>query len=245
MNSFSKVIIPSFDTLKGILDSDENVIKMIKRNSWILSTCGVENVMVNIELLRNQGVPETKITNYLIWHSRVFTQDADKFRKIVEKTKEMGFNPLYTTFLVAIHALASMTEVNWKNKMDVYKRWGWSEAQIQAAFRRNPRCMMASEKKIMAIMSFLVNEMGYDSSSAAESPLIFDRSLKGRIIPRCSVTKILVSKGLIKELIPLSAVSAMIDEAFLEKFVLKYEQQVPGLMKLFKVRSIPFFLGKD
>ncbi|XP_026426793.1 uncharacterized protein LOC113322843 [Papaver somniferum] len=234
MNSFIKVIIPSFDIFKSILDSDENVIQMIKQNSWILSTCRVENVMVNIELLRNQGVPETKISNYLIWHSRVFTQDADKFRKIVEKTKEMGFNPLKTTFLVAIRGQTSMTEANWEKKKDVYKRLGWSEDQIQLAFRKNPCCMTASGKKIMAVINFLVNEMGYDSSSVAECPLILDRSLKRRIIPRCSVIRILVSKGLIKESIPLGSVSTMLDEAFLEKFVSKYEHQVPRLMKVFQ-----------
>ncbi|RZC76228.1 hypothetical protein C5167_000539 [Papaver somniferum] len=104
---------------------------------------------------------------------------------------------------------------------------------------------MASEKKIMAVMSFLVNEMGYDSSSAAECPLVIDCSLKWRIIPRCSVIKILVSKGLIKELIPLRALSTMVDEAFLEKFVFKYEQQVPGLMKIFKGQNVAHKLRLD
>ncbi|XP_026416103.1 uncharacterized protein LOC113311485 [Papaver somniferum] len=162
--SFDKVIIPSFDILESIVHSDQTVIKMIKRNHWILSANRVKRVMVNLELLRNQGVPETKISDYLIRHPRVFTADADKFRKIVEKTKEMGFNPFNTIFLVAIHGLTSMTEANWREKKDVYKRWGWSEDQLQLAFRKNPRCMTASEKKIMEVMNFLVNEMGYDSS---------------------------------------------------------------------------------
>ncbi|RZC82164.1 hypothetical protein C5167_044961 [Papaver somniferum] len=90
----------------------------------------------------------------------------------------------------------------------------------------------------MAVINFLVNEMGYDSSSVAQVPGVFNCSLKERIIPRCSVIKILVSKGLIKEMIPLSSVSAMVDEAFLKKFVSKYEHQVPGLLKMFEYHQL-------
>ncbi|RZC82165.1 hypothetical protein C5167_044962 [Papaver somniferum] len=121
---FNKVVIQSFDKLKSIVQSDQNVVKMLKRNSWILSTNQVEKVMVNLEHLRTQGVPETKISDYLIRQPRVFTEDANKFRKIVERTKEMGFNPLKTTFLVAIHGLTSMTEANWRKKKGCLQEMG-------------------------------------------------------------------------------------------------------------------------
>ncbi|XP_026412537.1 uncharacterized protein LOC113308266 [Papaver somniferum] len=234
MSSFSKVISPSFDILKSIVQSDQNVIKLIKRNSWILCTNQVKKLMVNIELLRNQGVPQTNISNYLINQPRKFTGDANSFREIVDKVKDMGFNHLQTAFLRGIIGLASMNEANWKNKMDVYKRWDWSEDHIQTAFRKNPYCMTASEKKIMEVMNFLVNEMGYESLSIAEYPIIVNCSLKARIIPRCSVIKVLVSRGVIKEKIPINTISTMIDKSFLEKFVKKYEQEVPGLMKVFQ-----------
>ncbi|XP_026428069.1 uncharacterized protein LOC113323938 [Papaver somniferum] len=143
----------------------------------------------------------------------------------------MGFNHLQTTFLRAIVVLTSMTEANWEMKKDVYKRWVWSEDHIHTAFRKNPSCMMASEKKITAIMNFLVNEMGYNSVSISRSPMVFNCSLKDRIIPRCSVIRLLVSKGLIQEKICIHPLSTMVDKAFLEKFVKMYEQEVPELMK--------------
>ncbi|XP_026416101.1 uncharacterized protein LOC113311483 [Papaver somniferum] len=159
--SFNKGIIPSFDILKSILQTDQNVIKMIKRNYWILGTNLVKRLMVNLELLRKEGVPATNVSKYLIQNPRTFAADADIFKEIVEKVKDMGFNHLQTRFLKAIVVFTKISEVNWSNKMDVYKRWGWSENQIQAAFRRPPGCMTASEKKIMAVMNFPVNEMGH------------------------------------------------------------------------------------
>ncbi|XP_026424007.1 uncharacterized protein LOC113320297 [Papaver somniferum] len=233
-HSLNKGMIPSFDILKTIVQSDENFIKLLRRNSWILSRKQVKRLMVNLELLRTEGVPVTNISKWLIQQPVAFTGDVDSFKKIVQKVKEMGFDPSRTTFLKAIHGLASMTEANWIKKMDVYKRWGWSEDQIQLAFRKDPGCMMASEKKIMAVMDFVVNEMGHDSSSVAETPLLISCSLKGRIIPRCSVIKILVSKGLIKEIISLSSILTMVDMIFLEKFVKKNAQEVPELMEVFQ-----------
>ncbi|RZC81903.1 hypothetical protein C5167_044469 [Papaver somniferum] len=190
--------------------------------------------MVSLDLLRYEGVSQSTISKFLIAQPRAFIGDADKFKMIVEKVKGMGFDPLLTTFVVAIRGLVGMCEATWKSKVDVYKRWGWSEDQIQTAFRKSPYCMMYSEKKITAIMDFLVNEMGYDSSSIAETPAIFNNSLKERIIPRCSVIRILVSKGLIEETIPLNVLSVMTDTSFSDKYVKPYEQEAPALMKIFQ-----------
>ncbi|XP_026427544.1 uncharacterized protein LOC113323441 [Papaver somniferum] len=227
-----KEIVPSFDTLRSVVQSDENVTKMMKRNPRIINTDQVKRVVVNVELLRNEGVPETNIRKGLTAQPRAFTVNG--FKENLEKVKDMGFDNLQATFLVAVHILSSMTEVNWRKKMDVYKRWGWSEVQVQRAFRKSPTCMRASEEKIMAVMNFLVNDMGYDSSSIAEYAAVVNYSLKQRVMPRCSVIRILVFRGLIKENIPISSLSVMVDKSFLERFVKKYEEQVPGVMKVFQ-----------
>ncbi|XP_026426214.1 uncharacterized protein LOC113322355 [Papaver somniferum] len=187
----------------------------------------VKRVMVNVELLRNHGVPETNIRKGLATKPRAYTVNG--FKENLEKIKEMGFNHLQITFVMAVQVLGSMTQVNWRKKMDVYKRWGWSDVQVQS-----PICMSTSGKKIMAIMNFLVNEMEYDSSVVAQHPIVFLYSLKERIIPRFSVIRVLVLRGLIKENICLSTLANLVDESFLDKFVKKYELQVPGLMKVFE-----------
>ncbi|XP_026425253.1 uncharacterized protein LOC113321583 [Papaver somniferum] len=232
--SLNRSVIPSFGILKSIVKSDECVVKIIKRNCWILGPNEVKKVIVNLELLRNEGVPETNIRTGLSSQPRVYTQSANRFKEIVERVKEMRFHHLQTIFLKAIHGLTSMTEANWRKKMDVYKRWGWSEDHIRTAFRKHPHCMAASEKKIMAVMNFLVNEMGYNTLSISEASKVFCYSFKGRINPRCSVVKILVSKGLIQKDFCINSFITIVDKSFLEKFVTKYEQEVPGLMKVFQ-----------
>ncbi|XP_026412822.1 uncharacterized protein LOC113308575 isoform X1 [Papaver somniferum] len=229
-----KEIIPCFDTLRSIVQSDENVVKMIRRNPWIISRDRVEVVRVNVEILRNEGVPETHISNHLILHPKAYT--ANRFEEIVDRVRDMGFHHSETTFLVAVHMLRITSEASLRNKMDIFKRYGgWSEDQILSAFRKSPTCMKTSGEKIMEVLGFLVIEMGYDSSIVAENPVIFTCNLEEKIIPRCSVIRVLISRGLIEENISLSTLATLSDESFLKKFVKKYEEEVPGLMKVFTV----------
>ncbi|RZC68384.1 hypothetical protein C5167_031639 [Papaver somniferum] len=231
--SLKDTIIPTFDILKSILRTDRNIIEFLKRTvSQMFSRNLAKTLVVNLERLRYEGVPQSYISKYLL-ERPIYIGDADKFEEAVEKVKEMGFDPLKTTFLVAIEGL-TVSEASWYTKVDAYKRWGWSDNQIQKAFRQSPRCMMYSVKKITSVMDFLVNEMGYDSSSIEEAPMILNNSLKEGIIPRCSVVRILVSNGLIKEKLSPRVISRMTDKSFSDKFVKPYEHEAPELMMVFQ-----------
>ena len=77
-----------------------------------------------------------------------------------------------------------MSKSTWERKVDVYKRWGWSENEIFGAFGQIPWCMTVSEDKIKAIMDFVVNILGCESSVIAKSPILISMGLEKRIIPR-------------------------------------------------------------
>ncbi|KAL0010519.1 hypothetical protein SO802_005627 [Lithocarpus litseifolius] len=73
-----------------------------------------------------------------------------QFREVVEKVKEIGFNLLMMKFAKAVHVLWSMSKSTWERKVDVYTKWGWSEAEheISLAFRRHPWCMMVLKTRL-------------------------------------------------------------------------------------------------
>ncbi|RZC44086.1 hypothetical protein C5167_037042 [Papaver somniferum] len=196
--SLKNTIIPSFDILESILHTHTNIAKFLKQSTfWVLRINGLKHLRVN----------------YLIIKPRLFMGDADKFNKIVEKVKGMGFDPLATTFLQAIERLTSMTEATWRKKNACLQEMG------------------LLRRRFTAVMDFLVNEIGYDSLIIAEKPWIFTYSLKEWIIPRCSVIIILVSKDLIEEKISLVSLGSLTDKSFSDKFVKPYEQEAPALMK--------------
>ncbi|GLT69998.1 hypothetical protein SLA2020_421030 [Shorea laevis] len=56
-------------------------------------------------------------------------------------------------------------------------------------------------------------------------------SLEKRIIPRCSVLQLLISKRLIKKNTSIFHVVRMSENKFVEKFVRKYQNEVPDVVR--------------
>ncbi|GFZ19036.1 hypothetical protein Acr_27g0007750 [Actinidia rufa] len=158
---------------------------------------------------------------------------SNRFRQIVEKVEKIGFNPSATTFVTAVHALSAMTKSTWETKVDVYKKWGWTDDEILLAFKKYPWCMTVSENKINRVMEFLVNKMGLESSLVASRPKLVSLSLEKRTVPRCAVYQVLLSKGLIKSnAISLMTLLVSPEKRFIEKIVNRYKDEAPELLKL-------------
>ncbi|KAL0435845.1 UNVERIFIED_CONTAM: hypothetical protein Sradi_0292400 [Sesamum radiatum] len=71
------------------------------------------------------------------------------------------------------------------------------------AFLRNPFCMKVSEKKRIANMDFLVNELGCKPVAVAQCPVLLNFNLNKRMKPRCFVVQIWKAAGLLKNTIEL------------------------------------------
>ncbi|XP_016647424.1 PREDICTED: uncharacterized protein LOC103324347 [Prunus mume] len=147
----------------------------------------------------------------------------------------MGFDMKKSTFVMALRALCGESSKSiWNRSREIYKRsWGWSDDDVISAFRRNPQCMILSEDKIMQGMNFLVNKMGWPSRVIATCPVILCFSLEKRIIPRCSVVKVLLLKGLIDEDFSLAYVVLPPEQPFLERFVIRYINRLPQLWDVY------------
>ncbi|XP_059654565.1 uncharacterized protein LOC132301317 [Cornus florida] len=163
-----------------------------------------------------------------------FTTNADRFKEIVEEIKKMGFNAQRMNFALAVNAPRGMCKSTWEKKVEVYKKWSLSEDQILVACGKHTRFMVALEDKIMGIMDFFVNKMGWESSIVVRRPMLVCLSLERRIIPRCLVYQILLSKGLIKKGFGLKQLLESPESYFLNKFVEKYEEEAPELLKLYQ-----------
>ncbi|XP_026418266.1 uncharacterized protein LOC113313687 isoform X2 [Papaver somniferum] len=188
--------------------------------------------MINIQALRNEGVPQSRIVKFLISRPSTLIISTVKFKDIVHEVKGMGFDHYKNTFLIAIIAITAMTKSTWESKLNAYRKWGWSEDEILNAFKIHPACMTFSEKKISTTTDYLVNQMGVSSLLIAKCPVILSYSLEKRIIPRISVHRILTDKGLMKDKISLYTILQMGRESFLDKFIIKFEQQAPELLKV-------------
>ncbi|KAL5782361.1 hypothetical protein ACOSP7_007390 [Xanthoceras sorbifolium] len=231
--SLENYLIPTFNYLTDLFKSSETAAAAVKYNPCLLGH-DVESYMVpSINVLQDIGVPERNILLFLSrWH-RLKITNLSTFRNTVEEIKEMGISPSTSMFILAVNAkLCDRTY--WESKVNIYKRWGWSEEDVLAAFCKNPLCMLTSEEKIMTVMDFLVSKMDLEPSAIAKRPDLMVLSMERRFIPRAAVFQFLLSKGLLKRKnTNLIALFKCPEKAFLQKFVNSFDE-APQLLKLYQ-----------
>ncbi|XP_068330871.1 transcription termination factor MTERF2, chloroplastic-like [Pyrus communis] len=237
VTSLEKRILPTCQFLRNLLSEKKFVVLLKNGGLRIFSEGHSKNVAPNIEFLREIGMPQSCISLLLAYFPRSLTQKPENFAKVVDEVKQMGFDMEKSRSVAAIKALSSGNSKSiWSRNCEAYKRWGWSEDDVLSTFKRFPPCMTKSEKKIMQVMDFLVNKMGWPQRSIVKCPTIVSFSLEKRIIPRCSVVKVLLLKGLIKEIENVSLYYVMnpTEKGFLQRFVVRYIDDVPALLSVYR-----------
>ncbi|KAI7982119.1 C2 domain-containing protein [Camellia lanceoleosa] len=241
--SLKNRLIPALDFLKRVVLLDKRgvfALMLRPRFFWIHVD---KNAIPNVALLRELGVPQSCISLLVSGNPSVVAGNEDKFNLCARKAIEMGFDPSKVTFVDAICVLFGMSKSAWERKVEVYKRWGVSDDDIHWAFKKFPRCMILSEKKITSGMDFLVNEIDFEPITVARTPKTLGYSLDKRIIPRCSVIRVLSLNGLIKKEKGLSAIISTSEERLLDAFVTKYQDQVPQLLNVYQKKTDVLELG--
>jgi mTERF domain-containing protein len=232
--NLEKRLIPSYDFFKNLLHSEVKTFEAIKRYPDLLRRNIKTCVIPNINILRQNGVPERCIIFIIYYQPRVLTVNPVQFRDIVDEVKEMGFNPLTIIFAEAVITLLSISKLAWERKVDVFKKWGWSEDDVFLAFRRCPRFMLVSEDKIMRVMDFFINKMGMESSLIIKCPGLVTYSLEKRLIPRSLVCQVLLSKGLVKKELKMSTFIRYSERTFVQKYIMPHKEEASELLKLYK-----------
>ncbi|XP_025014945.2 uncharacterized protein LOC112536432 [Ricinus communis] len=233
--SLERYLIPCCDILKSALVSDdEKVIKTLKRMSTFSMPKLLKYFTVNLSFLREIGVPLSAIPILVANYTMVMCRKVSKFTEGVEKLMKMGFDPSKQSFVWELPVFLLMSNKTWQHKVEVYRRWGISKDEFWSIFKKQPLCMNISEKNVMTKMHFFVCEMGWRPADIVRVPTVLCYNLEARIIPRCSVVRVLLLKGLIKDDIPVSSVLIASEKVFLKRFVMKHLEEVPQLLDLFQ-----------
>ncbi|KAI9075892.1 hypothetical protein K1719_042172 [Acacia pycnantha] len=237
-----KIFLPKIEFFKSRGISSSLIPRFINdspnimRRSLTILIDPKTSIVPKMELLREAGVPQSNIIKYLQFFSRTLTCSRGRVKKAVEEVKELGFDPLTFQFLVAVHVCISLKKSTRDKKADVYKKWGCSDNDIVAAFRKFPVCMTLSEDHIDAKLEFFVNQLGCNPSSIIKYPNVLGYSLKKRIVPRAAVLQVLLSKGLMKS--KTFILKFMLTEKdFLRRVVLCHGQEVANeLLDLYRTK---------
>ncbi|RHN73219.1 putative transcription regulator mTERF family [Medicago truncatula] len=154
--------------------------------------------------------------------------------ELVKELKDLGFHPSQSIFSVALIAKTYLSKSRWNEKVDVFKKWGWSDEDVREAFKKQPQCMLTSIDKINSVMNFWVNQLGWDALAIAKTPRVLGASLERRIIPRASVVEYLLKRGLHKKEASLTSPFIVIDKTFYDMYINRFKEESSYLLKLYE-----------
>ncbi|OVA04406.1 Mitochodrial transcription termination factor-related [Macleaya cordata] len=234
-------IIPVFNFLKSYFNDNADILTIVKRWPEIFRYSLEYYVIPNIATFRDHGVPDCNIKKFLISTPRTLGMGCIRFSATVEVVKKLGIDPSSRTFLSAVRAIAPMSKSTWgdkwtiwEDKFNVFRELGWSENDILSMFKKNPGCMVGTEWKIRRGLEFFIEKYKWKPAEFLLHPWLLRLSLEKRIIPRCAVFEILKSKGIIGEELKVASALKVSEKDFMEKYVIKYQEQVPEVMEAYK-----------
>lgn len=238
MRSVENGLVPMFELLKSVMGSDEETLNFLEKygSLWLAS---VNTLGANVVVLREMGMPASAIGKFIKSNAYALMAAPERFKSMADRALEMGFDMEKFNFGDAIRAFIAITEDNWKKKVEVFRKWGWSDEDFVSAFKKQPKIMLVSEKKIDGIISCLVDKLGVESSVVARLPYILLYSLENRIIPRCSVIQVLVSECLVEKKDCNFLYYLMIPEQqFFETYMVKHKDILSELMDVYSIKFI-------
>ncbi|XP_061343254.1 uncharacterized protein LOC133289355 [Gastrolobium bilobum] len=233
--SLENCLIPRYETLRSVISDDQEVVRALKNSRINFIASDIMNDLIpNIKVLRQCSVPQASISLLMVNFPSAAYAKHSKFVEAVKTVKEIGCNPLQTTFVMAVQVILGMRKATWESRFEVYERWGWNREMTLGAFRKFPNFMKLSEETFSQKMSFLVKDMGCPSEDVADYPPVLAYSLEKRITPRFSVIKILKSKGLVESNLHFSSFMCPTEENFMKKFVINFREDEPLLLDVYK-----------
>ncbi|GLT75814.1 hypothetical protein SLA2020_475110 [Shorea laevis] len=220
--------------LRQYLESIPDMMKALNRAPRLLSFNLERVLQPNVEFLVDEGISADRVSKLLVARPRVLLQKREMIASLFKAVKNMGVSPKDSIFIRGIQVLSQMSEATWKNKIQLFKSLGWSEEDLSRTFREAPFCFAYSEKKIRSQMDFLLNTVNAELKTVIAFPKILTYSLDKRLRPRYEVLKVLLSKKLIREDIKIVWLLDLSDKKFLDTYVTKHLDKVPGLLDVYK-----------
>ncbi|KQK14426.1 uncharacterized protein LOC100833632 [Brachypodium distachyon] len=229
--SLARRLRPNYLLLKDLLGTDKNVLAAVKQATALIHDDVRSELLPKVKILRDHGAPDAVIVKLLTTHPRALIHRNSHFAETLVAMNELGVSLSSGMFPYAFGLFARMHPSGWKRRMDNYLSLGWTEEQVKQAFVRHPYCMSVSVDKLRRIWHLFANKLGWSPEYVSGSPMILSLSYEKRLVPRCEVLDILVSKGVIRRI----RMSHLMlgEKKFMEKYVSNYQEAIPQVLEAY------------
>ncbi|XP_078156540.1 transcription termination factor MTERF8, chloroplastic-like [Carex rostrata] len=223
-------IATKLDSWLGILGSVEYLSAILKRQPRVISSSFEKVIMPNFSFLQEQcGLSVRQIVRLILTCPRLMTSRPEILKMKVEEAEQLGVSRSTGTFVDALNNVYFLSQSTIDAKLNFLRNLGFSHEEATLMISKAPPLLSRSEKTIGRTMEFLINEAGCNKNDLVRNPCLLMYSLKNRLIPRCIVRKLLMSKELPVAHRALPTFMNPTETNFVEKFILPYEHVIPGL----------------
>ncbi|CAL9151469.1 unnamed protein product [Musa hybrid cultivar] len=228
----SQTMLSKIQLWQGLLGSNDSLVKLCKDNRWFLGYSIEKRIQPNIEILRDCGITDQKLSMILRHLPLLIIRNAETLKALISRVEGLGVARTSGMFPLTLIVLQRVSEKNFKAHLEFFKGFGWSEDDFLAAFRKAPTLVGVSLKSLQRKMEFLVNEAGCSPSYLALRPVILLMSLEKKLMPRHRIVTGLKSRGVCISNLSMSTYMKYPEKKFLEKFVTCYKEY-PELIELY------------
>ncbi|CAL9102691.1 unnamed protein product [Musa textilis] len=230
-------IQPRINFWRSLLGSNERFLKACKRNWFLLTFCLAQKIEPSISLFRECGISDECIAHMVITMPGCFG-GIDKLKEAIKYIEELGVPRDSRVYTYALGAVMSMSRSRFDATSAILMKFGWSQPDIVALFRKCPSIWSQSKKSICDKMTFLLTEAGCDLTYIFSRLVLLTLSLEKRLRPRYEVLNFLEQNKLLDEGRDLRSVVALTEEKFgkrflfllsEEKFIAQYDSYVAAV----------------
>ncbi|KAJ9560538.1 hypothetical protein OSB04_005698 [Centaurea solstitialis] len=188
-------MIPAFRFFRELFDSNDQIVKFIKRAYWPVYGKFFRH---NVLLLEKFGISKKDIQMHMIRNPRMLTMSPERLEeKLNDLESKFGITHGSKMFLYGLSTLRSMNRSSLQKKFEVLRSFGWSDSDINTIAKGQPVLFTHSEERIRKGLDFFMVELGYTPSWLATRGSILMYSMEKRVKPRYQVFKVLKEKGVI------------------------------------------------
>ncbi|XP_020575595.1 transcription termination factor MTERF15, mitochondrial-like [Phalaenopsis equestris] len=226
-------VLPRVEFLRGVLGSDENVVKAFSNDISLLS-CNLEKMIKpNLSFLRKCRLSDARIGSLMMKVRQLMGRPLSYLEAVANRVEELGIPRGSKMFYQAFRFFIANNSDVVKTKIKFLGKLGFSEAEILSAIQKQPSVVSLSEKNLQETIKFLVMEAGCEPSYVISHPSILGLSLNRRLIPRNRILKLLKAKGHLKKELDFYNYIALSEMKFMNKFIFPYQKKMPKLLDVY------------
>ncbi|CAM0879966.1 unnamed protein product [Alopecurus aequalis] len=226
----SRSIVSNLPYYLSLVGSYENLLRLLKRSAYVLSSEPEKKGKPNLAFLRECGLGACDFAKLCILMPGLLTSKMERLHAMVACVEALGVPRGSGMFRQVLQVVGFLSHEKIAARVEYLKKtFRWSDAEARIALCKFPVALRQSKDTLRSKSEFLITQVRLEPAYIAHRPVLLSYSLEGRLKPRYYVVKFLKEKGLLDHDRDYYYVAALVEKVFLERYIRPHKEVAPYL----------------